>query len=620
MHAVKFFLWRLLVSSQIIVSAGAAELWISPDGNDANPGTRAQPFLTVARAQREARHLCQGGAIAPDEQIKFILDGGIYPLTAPWVFNPESSGSAANPISIESAPGQSPILSGGVEISGWKKSAKKIPGLPKVACGQIWVADAPKADEKTLEFRQLWIDGKKVVRAREPNGDDLCHLIGWDKTNQVAVIPATLLAGVKKSARLEMVIDQVWEIAILRIKSFQIKGDQARVTFEQPESRLEFQHPWPPVMVNSNYAAPFYLANAIQFLDSPGEWFEDLRAGKIYYWPREGENPADEKIIAPVLETVVQVSGTLDQPVSRVRFKGITFADTAWLRPSEYGHVPLQAGMFMLEARKLSPRGTSYHPKLDNVAWIGRPPAAVSVKNAGHISFESCHFEDTASAGLDFGSGVHDGLVENCVFQDIGGNGIQLGKFSDTNVETHFPYNPPDGREICTDETISNNLISDCGAEDWGCVGICVGYARGVRIEHNEVFDLPYTGISVGWGWTKAPNASADNLILANRVHDVGQRLGDLGGIYTLSAQPGTIVAENSISDMPPGRFVPDPQHWYYLYADEGSSDITFRDNWCPSEKFLRNANGPGNIWTNNGPQVSDKIKSAAGLEPRFHQ
>ena len=64
--------------------------------------------------------------------------------------------------------------------------------------------------------------------------------------------------------------------------------------------------------------------------------------------------------------------------------------------------------------------------------------------------------------------------------------------------------------------------------------------------------------------------------------------------------------------------YVPDPDHWFYLYLDEGSSFITVRDNWCPAEKFLKNANGPGNVWTNNGPQVSEKIKNAAGLEPAF--
>jgi hypothetical protein len=274
--------------------------------------------------------------------------------------------------------------------------------------------------------------------------------------------------------------------------------------------------------------------------------------------------------------------------------------------------------MFMLDAKKLSPKGTSYHPGLDNLAWIGRPPATVLVRNAGQISFEDCTFEHLASAGLDFDSGTHNDSVQGCVFHDIGGNGIQLGKFSDTNVETHVPYQPSNEREVCAHETISDNIICDCGNEDWGCVGIGVGYAQNISIEHNEVFNLTHTGISVGWGWTKMTNALRDNLILSNHVHDVGQRLGDLGGIYLLSAQPGTVVAENSVSNMEPSPFVIDPNHWFYLYLDEGSSYITVRDNWCPAEKFLKNANGPGNIWTNNGPQVSKTIKDSAGLEPEY--
>ncbi len=613
MRLLKPVLCPLLIAVQSLMATHAAEIWVSLGGNDANPGTRAQPIASLSLGLQRVSALCRAGAIAPGEPVKLILDSGTYPLDAPLVFTMDDF---TNPLSIESAPGQNSVLSGGITISGWKKLSAKVSGLTRPVKGNLWVADAPKINGKVLQFRQLWVNGQKAVWARKPDGEAMSRLLGWDKTNQIAIIPAALLAGVSKSAPLQMVIDQVWEIADLRVKNFRINGSQAFVTFQQPESRIEFQHPWPPVVVNSNYAAPFYLVNALPFLDSPGEWFEDLSAGKIYYWPRAGEDLAAAQVVAPALETLVQLDGSLDHPVANIRFSGITFTYTTWLRPSECGHVPLQAGMFMLEARKLSPRGTPYHSKLDNVAWIGRPPAAVLVRNANNITFERCHFEHTASAGLDFISGDSNDRVEGCIFQDIGGNGIQLGQYSDTNVETHVPYHPADLRELCSRDQISDNLISDCGAEDWGCVGISVGYARGIRIDHNEVFNLPYTGISVGWGWTKSMNALGNNDIMANRVHNVGQRLGDLGGIYTLSAQPGTVVADNVISDMQASPFVPDPQHWFYLYADEGSSFITFRDNWCPSEKFLKNANGPGNIWTNNGPQVSDEIKSAAGLEP----
>ncbi len=603
--------WCLLT-----IPASGTQLWVAPNGDDANPGTETQPLASLAQAQRKAYEFRQNTSPKDSNPIEIILRGGTYHLSEPLQFPSEDSGSTNHPMTIRAATGETPVLSGATEITGWKV-ANNVPNLPALSRGKVWVADIPKINGRPLKFRQLWVNNSKAIRAREPN-DSLAHLVAWDKTNQTATIPISALARIINTGQMEMIIDQVWEIAVLRVKSIELHGTNALITFQQPESKLEFEHPWPPVTVNDHYRAPFFLANAIQFLDSPGEWFADSAAGKIYYWPRPGEDLAHVKVFAPVLETLVRIQGTLDQPAANIRFQGITFSHTTWLRPSEQGHVPLQAGMFMLDAKKLSPKGTPYHRGLDNLAWIGRPPAAVSVQNADHIAFDHCTFEHLASAALDFESGTHDDSVTGCSFREIAGNGLQLGKFSDTNVETHVPYRPSDEREICSHEKISNNVFTDCGNEDWGCVGIGVGYARNVSIEHNEVFNLPYTGISVGWGWTKSTNCMSNNLIFANRVHHVGQRLGDLGGIYTLSVQPDTVIAENFISDMQPSPYVPDPNHWFYLYLDEGSSFITVRDNWCPSEKFLKNANGPGNEWSNNGPQVSDKIKNAAGLEPAF--
>jgi hypothetical protein len=596
----------------------STELWVAPSGSIENDGSQTRPLPSVPAALKIWQRRLQTPSATSADSLHIILRDGLYPLNQAVSFDSELFANKKSSVCIEAAPGEHPVLSGGAEIIHWKKVAGKISHPPGIWTNDIWVADVPLFGGRTLAFRQLWVNGSKAIRAREPNGNTLMRLIAWDRANQIATIPAEAVARIQNSKGLEMIINQVWEIAILRVKSLSLKGTNALATFEQPESKIEFEHPWPPIIVKTNYAAPFYLANAMEFLDSPGEWFEDLSAGKIYYWPRSGEDMTRAKIVAPVLKTLVQIDGSLDKPVSNIHFKGITFEHTTWLRPSKSGHVPLQAGMFLIHAEKLSPRGTSYHPDLDNLAWINRPPAAVEVQNADHISFENCTFEHLASAGLDFASGTRDDLVEGCVFRDIGGNGIQLGKFSDENVETHTPYIPSDEREICTREKISNNVITDCGNEDWGCVGIGVGYARDVAIEHNEVFNLPYTGISVGWGWTKATNCMNGNILFANHVHHIGQRLGDLGGIYTLSAQPGTVIAENFISDIEPSPYVPDPSHWFYLYLDEGSSGITVRDNWCPSEKFLKNANGPGNVWTNNGPQVSEKIKNAAGLEPAF--
>ena len=98
-----------------------------------------------------------------------------------------------------------------------------------------------------MEIRQLWVNDRKAIRARNPGGENLARLVAWDKTNEVATIPASALAGITNPARLEMVVDQVWEIAVLRVKEIRLEGTNALLTFRQPESTIEFQHPWPPV-------------------------------------------------------------------------------------------------------------------------------------------------------------------------------------------------------------------------------------------------------------------------------------------------------------------------------------------------------------------------------------
>lgn len=167
-------------------------------------------------------------------------------------------------------------------------------------------------------------------------------------------------------------------------------------------------------------------------------------------------------------------------------------------------------------------------------------------------------------------------------------------------------------------ERIANNLITDCANEDWGCVGICVGYARDVTIEHNELSHLPYSGVSVGWGWTRTVNCMRNNRVTANHIHDFGREMCDFGGIYTLSAQPGTTVSSNALHSVKLRPYVHDPEHWFWLYTDEGSLYVSVYDNWTETTNFFNNNKGQGIVWTNNGPQVSLDIKNAAGLEPGF--
>ena len=611
----------ITLTALVTTLARGADFWVSPEGNDSQAGTKDKPLATPAAALRKARELRRLSPTPPANGIQIYLRGGTYRLDRSISLRPEDSGTEASPTSMQAAPGEQPVLSGGMLINNWQRVSEKIPGLPENAQkrGLVWVADTPDFNGRPLEFRQLWINGHKATRARTPNGNVMERLTSWNREKEEAGFPSTLIASLKAPAEAEMIVAQQWAIAILRLKTLSVDGSEARATFHQPESRIEFEHPWPqPILKAEGGSGAFFLVNAIEFLDEPGEWYQDRTSGHVYYWPREGEDMIKAEAVAPTLETLVEIAGTLDRPITHFFFQGIRFENTTWLRPSFAGHVPLQAGMFITEAYKLMLKGTPDWRGLDNQTWTGRAPAGVTVTNTHHLRFERCHFEHMAMSGLDLISGTHDNIVEGCVFRDIGDNGIQLGSFQGNGIESHLPYNPSDEREICTRERIANNIVTDCANEDWGGVGICAGFVRDTTIEHNEISNVSYMGICLGWGWTRTPNAMRKNQVHANRLEQISTRLCDDAAIYTLSAQPGTLVDENYIGLIKMSPYVDRPDHWFYLYTDEGSSFITVRDNWCPEAKFLQNANGPGNVWENNGPNVSEKICAAAGLESAF--
>jgi hypothetical protein len=239
----------------------------------------------------------------------------------------------------------------------------------------------------------------------------------------------------------------------------------------------------------------------------------------------------------------------------------------------------------------------------------------VELRYTEDCHFSDCRFEHLGGSGLDYITACRRGTTTNCTFTDIAMNGYVCGSFSPEGLETHLPYQPTDFREVCTQQEVSNCEFYDVTNEDWGCVAICAGYVSGINIEHNTIHDVSYTGISLGWGWNRDLVCMKDNKVHANLIYNYAQHMYDCAGIYTLGNQPGTLITENVVRDIAKPSYVHDPNHWFYLYTDEGSSNITLKDNWTPEEKFLKNANGPGNIWENNGPQVNENIKRNAGKQ-----
>jgi hypothetical protein len=609
----------LVILSMLVASAGnAVDIYVSPTGSDNNDGSKARPLATVSAALRKARELRRLNDVTVNDGIHIILRDGLFELKETVYIRTEDAGTTNSPTIIEAVAGEQPILSGGVKIGGWKKLQAVVPGFAAAAKGNAWVADVPMMNGRPFEFRQLWVNGVKAVRAKSVNGVRMQRILNWNKKDESCWIP-TPPFPLQALQTAEMFIHQWWAIAILRIRKVNVQGDSTQLFFHQPESKIQNEHPWPaPWLSKETGNSAFYLVNALQFLDEPGEWHLDVANKKIYYWPRSNENLSTSSVVAPYLETLLRIEGTIDHPVNNFYFKGISFQHTGWLRPSQYGHVPHQAGMYMTEAYKLRPAGTKERPGLDNQAWIGRPAAAVEVSYARQTSFENCRFEHLASTGLDYHKFVHNNTVKGNLFRDIGGTAVVAGVYADPGHEIHVPYNPKDEREICDAMTISNNLITDATNEDWSCVGIGLGYTRNTIVDHNEIENVSYSGISMGWGWTPAANAMRNNRISGNKIHHYGKHNYDCSGIYTLSAQPGSVISENNIDSIYKAPYAHLPSHWFYLYTDEGSSGITVKNNWTPSQKYLQNANGPGNEWNNNGPQVDENIKREAGLQGAY--
>lgn len=609
----------LLILNLMCFNLSAADIYVSKKGLDSNNGTRDQPLASLHAAIRKARELRRLNDQSIKNGIKIIIEEGFYQLDEPLVLRPEDSGTKESPTSIISAPLANVVISGGVKIKNWKKVSSAVSGLPKNAIGKVWVASLPMVADLPLQFRQLWVNGQKAVRAKDTRADEMNRILSWDSKNETCRIPLPKNINLANIKNMEMVIHQWWAIANLRVKGVKIVKNEAELSFMQPESRIQSEHPWPaPWISDKTGNSAYYLTNAIQFLNEPGEWFEDLRNHKIYYWPAANTNMEHANIIAPALENLVKIEGTTDQSVSYVNFKGISFQHASWLLPSKQGHVPHQAGMYMLDAYKLDKPGTSAKETLENQAWVGRPASALLVSYSDHINFDSCRFEHLASTALDYGKGTLNNRIKGNLFKDIGGSGILIGTFSDEATEVHLPYNPGNEKEISTENLIENNLITDVTNEDWGAVGIGAGYVRGLKISHNEISDVSYSGISMGWGWTKSPNAMKNNIISNNKIHHYGKHMYDVAGIYTLSAQPASFITGNVIDSIYKAKYAHLPDHWFYIYTDEGSSYFTIKDNWTPCEKYLQNANGPDNFWTGNGPRVSAAIKQNAGLERSY--
>lgn len=595
--------------------AWAGDIWVSPTGNDNNKGTREAPFQTIEKAVKQAREWRRLHNPEANGGIYIHLTEGVYFQEKTLFLRPEDSGTAQSPTVIESE-GRA-VISGGLQVTGWKPFADVDSRLADSVRNKIWIAEAPRIGNRHLEFRQMWVNGKKAQRASQFADGVMERMLNFNPQEQTITIPTPKVKGLEDASSLEMIVHQRWAIAILRVRSMEARGDSTIVRFHEPESHLEFAHPWPqPVIGGEKGNSSFCLVNDLALLDEPGEWYQEYPSGRIYYYPRENEDMSQATVIAPALEKLVMVDGSLERPIQHIQFRNVHFEHAAWNRPSYEGHVTLQGGFRLLDAYKLAIPGLPEKASLENQAWIARPEAAITVKGSNHIDFDGCVFQHMGATGLDYEWAVRDSKVSSCRFTDIGGSALLIGAFPDGGFETHVPFKPVNMEELCSDIQIQDNLITEVTNEDWGCVGIGAGYVKDITISHNEVSYVNYSGICVGWGWTLLESGMRNNRIEANYVHHFAQRLYDAGGLYTLSYQPGSVMRNNRIEYLVDAPYATNDRA-FYIYFDEATDGYTVENNWCPEERFDSNQPGPHNVWKVNGPNVDEAIKMQAGIRNR---
>jgi len=521
--------WIGAVSLQPLAHA-AVSFYVSPTGDDSNPGTEAAPFQSIARAQTAVRPLTP----TMSSDITVVLRGGRYQLADTLRFDHRDSGMNGFQVIYRSFSGEHAALSGGRRIAGW-----------------VTVQDGLfRADVGPIRFRQLYVNGVRATRARTPNAPDFFRLLRWDEATQRIVITPNSIASWSNLPSVEMVIMKQWTQNNLRVETFLEQEDQLFIQPREPDRTKAFLgHLFLRLEAQS-----YFFENALEFLDSPGEWYLHLPTEQVFYRSREGEDLSQATVIAPHLEQLLEVRGAAGKPVHHLTFIGLTFEYAGWMQPSEEGFVVSQADAI-------------YHGTTPS---SGRVAAAVNFAHAHHLRFERNTLEHLGGTGLVLHTGITDVQVIGNRFRDLSGSGIVI----DSLLETR----PLDPRLVCQSILIANNLITDIGLDYRSSVGIFAGFISNTSIEHNEIHDAPYTGISVGWGWTDADTLLGPNRIVGNRIFRVMTTMADGAGIYTLSKQSGTIIQDNYIYDLLRSPWAGNAPI-SAIYLDEGSTGITIANN-----------------------------------------
>ncbi|MEU8527518.1 right-handed parallel beta-helix repeat-containing protein [Streptomyces sp. NPDC048629] len=510
-------------------------LHAAPDGS----GTACTPVRPCSlEGARDAARSVDG------RDVRIELGDGTYTLNRPLELGAADSGRDGHTVTWTAAPEAHPVLSGGRALTGWYANPDG-----------TWTAPAPEG----VTPRQLFVAGERAVRAR----GDACPAAVCDATRTgMTGAQATGIAHWARPTDAEAVIRVRWRNYHCRIAG--VSGDV--MTFAQPcwtnaASGTGRTGPaWDTTTVDSTrYSKVSFFENARELLDEPGEFVWNSAARTVTYLPRTGEDMRHAKAVTPITENLLTLDGAHD-----VRVTGIGFAYAAYHQPStDEGYAGTQAGLTLTGATGPEDHAGRHYTK---------PAAALTVRGGRHVVVEGASFSHLGGAGVIFEQGTQDSTLTRSRFTDLSSGAAYIG---DTEPQ-------PAAELAGARNTVSYNTVRRAGVEYTDAVGIWAGYEAGTVVDHNTLDDLPYSGISVGWGWNQ-PEAQAsvlrDNRITNNRITNVMRAAYDQhdgGAVYTQGAQPGTVISGNYINRSAHGNTERDGNG---IYLDEQSSHITVARN-----------------------------------------
>jgi len=538
--------------SEIMVSSDVKAMkdyYVSPNGSDTYLGTKESPFKSIDYAKAVAAKF--KGAI--DSDITVYLTGGEYRLLDTIHFNEEAFSTGNHKVIFKAMSGQTPIVSAGKKISGWQQVT--VNGL------NIYKAKVSGVDY----VRQLYVNDKSEPRAALEGTYNWSYKSTTDKTG--ITVKDVDLSKVQNPSSMEVVWVVEWKIFVHLANSI----DGNTINMQQPyfkftTSAIDAGADPDGYYFPNQLRHKLSIQNDISFINTPGEWYYDNRTQEIYYYPSAGISMSNADCYIPVIEEIMNFEGVPSAKIRNIEFNGITFKYAANNLASKYGIAINQAQTYISGITSTTSGGISI--PYDFIK------GNINLENTDGINFINCVFKNLGAAAINVSKGAHHTTIQGCVFTDLSDSAVVIG--SDKNASAS------DTMKVMY-TTFDNNIIRRV-AKDYAAMPAVSGYyAAYTKITNNDIYDVPYSAITLGWGWGNISDStpSHDNIISGNKIGKYLQRARDGGGIYTLGYQPNSFIQNNYIFDQ--------GEAFGGIYPDEGSAYFKISDNVVDNNQQVGN-------------------------------